>query len=141
LSREATSLKATKVPFTEGSTDELPKLVQAPYRFNGEYPTTTVRAYTTGTPGLVVAKSHKIKHNLLTGVVDIVAVTGSWDIVLYPYGEQILGPFRTKKAAEEVCRKLSPWNWVSFYASDIERNNDMKLLKKAILDIKVEYGV
>lgn len=135
-------MKSSSETSTEDSTNEPLKKVEAIYKFNEEYASHKVPAYTTEAAGLVVCKTHRIKHDLLHDRMELVAVSGSWDIVLYPYGEQILSGFKTKTDAEEVCNnELLKFNWISFYESDVKRNNDMTALREVILGVKKAYGV
>lgn len=134
------SLKSTQEPFGEGSKNEKQRFT-AYYRFNDDYPTQNVPAYKSTTAGLVVTKTYHLDHNQLTDAMELVAIRDSWDIVLYPLGQQILSGFTTKGAAMEVAEMLSEFNWISFYKSDVGRNNDMDKLKDMIRQIKREHGV
>lgn len=136
------SLKSSSAVSTEDSTHEPLKVVEAIYKFNEEYASHKIQAYTTDVAGLVVCKTHRIKHDLLHDSMDLVVVSGSWDILLYPFGEQILSGFKTKADAVAVCEhELKDFKWVSFYESDIKKQNDMTKVREAIMGVKKVYGV
>jgi mRNA deadenylase 3'-5' endonuclease subunit Ccr4 len=118
------------------------KVDNAPYNWaGGKHPGVMVKATLTQTAGLCIAHSRRLKVNNKNKTTEVIELR-SWDIVTYPSGYAVLQGIKTKSDAISIAeQELNKFSWVCLFYADFEKNNDMKAVRKKIMDIRSSWSL